>query len=124
MRGNIDAGDILVDLLRLSGHDVTLARDGEAGLEEFDRTRPQIVFCDIGLPGIDGYEVASRMRARGLVQRPSIIAVTGYSSEKASEKAVNAGFDEYVIKPVDPNALLRLVDATLRFEAAHRDAPS
>ena len=120
---NIDAGDILAELLRLSGHDVTLARDGEAGLEEFDRTRPQIVLCDIGLPGIDGYEVASRMRARGFVQRPSIIAITGYSSEKASEKAVDAGFDEYVIKPVDPNALLRLVDATLRFEAAHRDPP-
>ena len=120
---NVDAGDILVELLRMSGHDVTLARDGESGLEEFDRTRPQIVLCDIGLPGIDGYEVAARMRARGLVQRPSIIAVTGYGSEKASEKAVDAGFDEYMIKPVDPNALLRLVDATLRFEAARRERP-
>ncbi len=111
---NVDAGDILAELLRLSGHDVTLARDGEAGLEQFDRTLPQLVLCDIGLPGIDGYEVASRMRARGQALRPSIVAITGYSGAKASERALEAGFDESVIKPVDPEALLRLVDAALR----------
>jgi signal transduction histidine kinase/CheY-like chemotaxis protein len=113
---NIDAGAVLAQLLRLSGHDVTVALDGEAGLEQFDRTLPEVVLCDIGLPGIDGYEVAARMRTRDHVPRPSIIAITGYGGSKASGQAIEAGFDDYVIKPVNTEALLRLIA-----EARHRD---
>ena len=60
----------------MAGHIVTLARDGETGLEQFERTHPQVVLCDIGLPGIDGYDVVARIHSLGHEPRPTIVAIT------------------------------------------------
>ena len=113
---NVDAGDALAQLLRLSGHDVEVALDGFEGIGRFDESRPRVVLCDIGLPGINGYEVAQRMRTRRHEPRPAIIAITGYGDTQASERAFAAGFDHCVVKPVNPEALLRLIDSALLAE--------
>jgi signal transduction histidine kinase/ActR/RegA family two-component response regulator len=110
---NVDAGEILAELLRLSGHQVALALDGRAGLELFDRFNPQVVLCDIGLPGLTGYEVAMRMRERRPPRRTVLVALTGYGSAEARQRAIAAGFDRHVIKPVDPEVLLQLIDSAM-----------
>ncbi|MEO7852583.1 MAG: hybrid sensor histidine kinase/response regulator, partial [Rubrivivax sp.] len=74
---NVDAGEVLAELLSLSGHDVQVALDGQAGLDLFDRFNPQVVLCDLGLPGLNGYEVAVRMRERQPTRRPVMVALTG-----------------------------------------------
>jgi len=120
---NVDACDAMAELLRLHGHDVTVALDGLDGMERFDAVLPRVVLCDIGLPGIDGYEVARRVRARGHEPRPILVAVTGYGGTQASEDAIAAGFDRHVVKPVDPDALMRLIDAMLPAPGAAGSLP-
>ena len=110
---NVDAGVILAMLLRLSGHEVAVALDGPRALEAFAEVRPQIVLCDIGLPGMDGYAVAARMRERGPGSMPVMIALTGYGGLKDRERALAAGFDHHLVKPADPEALLRLIDSAM-----------
>ncbi|MDQ6628528.1 MAG: ATP-binding protein [Pseudomonadota bacterium] len=113
---NVDAGDALAELLRISGHEVEVARDGFAGIARFEQSRPRVVLCDIGLPGINGYEVAQRMRSSRHEPRPALIAITGYGDQQASERALAAGFDRHVVKPVNPDALLRLVESAVSAE--------
>ena len=110
---NVDAGVILAMLLRLTGHEVAVALDGPSALEAFAEVRPQIVLCDIGLPGMDGYAVAARMRERGPGPMPVMIALTGYGGPKDRERALAAGFDHHLVKPADPEALLRLIDSAM-----------
>ena len=111
---NLDAGETLAELLRWSGHHVEVALDGQTGLERFDRFLPNVVICDIGLPDIDGYEVAMRIRERRPERLPTMIALTGYGSAKDQERSVAAGFEHHLVKPVNPDALLRLIDAAMR----------
>ena len=113
---NVDAGEVLAELLRLSGHDVEVALDGSGGLDRFEQIRPQVVLCDIGLPGMDGYEVVARMRKSRHDPRPALIAVTGYGGSRNIDRALMAGFDYHVVKPVDPEAILRLIDSAMRVE--------
>ncbi len=113
---NVDAANSLADLLRISGHDVDIALDGPSGVDRFELARPQVVLCDIGLPGMDGYEVVARMRRARHDPRPALIAITGYGGSVNADRALMAGFDYHVVKPVDPEALLRLVDAAMRVE--------
>ena len=113
---NVDAGDVLAELLRLSGHEVHVARDGPGGIEQFEQVRPQVVLCDIGLPGLDGYEVVARMRKLRHDPRPALIALTGYGGAANVDRALKAGFDHHVVKPVGLDAILRLVDEALRAE--------
>jgi len=110
---NLDAGETLAELLRSVGHVVDLAIDGPSGLALFESGRPQVVLCDIGLPGIDGYEVVAQMCASSHEPRPTLIAVTGYGDPQHVERAVAAGFDHCVTKPVDPDVLLRLINGAL-----------
>ena len=110
---NLDAGETLAELLRSAGHVVDLAIDGPSGLALFESGRPQVVLCDIGLPGIDGYEVVAQMCASSHEPRPTLIAVTGYGDPQHVERAVAAGFDHCVTKPVDPDVLLRLINGAL-----------
>ncbi len=112
----VDAGEILAALLSQSGHKVEVALDGQAGLDLFDRFNPQVVLCDIGLPGLDGYEVAIRMRERRPTRRPAMIALTGYGSAKDHERSMAAGFDHHVVKPANPEVLLRIIDSAMRAE--------
>ena len=113
---NVDAGEVLADLLRLSGHEVAIALDGQAGLDLFDRFNPRVVLCDIGLPGLNGYEVAIRMRERQSTKRTVLVALTGYGSTEDRQRAIAAGFDHHVVKPVDPDALLQIIDSAMAAE--------
>ena len=110
---NFDAGETMAEVLRSVGHVVDLAIDGPSGIALFESVRPQVVLCDIGLPGMDGYEVVSRMCASRHMPKPTLIAVTGYGGPQNVERAMSAGFDHYVTKPVDPALLLQLVNAAL-----------
>jgi len=110
---NLDAGETLAELLRSVGHVVDLAIDGPSGLALFESVRPQVVLCDIGLPGMDGYEVVAQMCASSHEPRPALIAVTGYGDAEHVERAMAAGFDHCVTKPVDPDVLLRLINGAL-----------
>jgi CheY-like chemotaxis protein len=108
---NADARDALRVLLELEGHAVDLAGEGQEAVEMARTKDPDIALVDIGLPGIDGYEVARRVRARD-AHRPVLIALTGYGQPEDRRRATEAGFDDLLVKPVDPTALANLL-ATL-----------
>lgn len=108
---NADAREALRMLLELDGHAVEAAAEGVEALEIARAKDPDIALVDIGLPGIDGYEVARRVRARDR-RRPLLIALTGYGQPEDRRRATEAGFDSLLVKPVDPSALSDLL-ATL-----------
>ncbi|MEO6409101.1 MAG: ATP-binding protein, partial [Burkholderiaceae bacterium] len=116
---NVDAAEMLAMLLEMSGHAVVVALDGPEALASFARERPQVVLCDIGLPEMDGYEVARRMRAsgNGNVGMPLMVALTGYDGPTVRARALLAGFDRHMVKPVDPDEVLRLIDIHLQAAA-------
>jgi CheY-like chemotaxis protein len=113
---NIDAADLLAHLLGSSGHDVHVARDGWTGIRRLQELRPHVVLCDIGLPGMDGFEVADRMRALDVEPRPLLVALTGYGGKANAERSRAAGFDHHIVKPADLAAILRLIDEAVRAE--------
>jgi CheY-like chemotaxis protein len=103
---NDDARMALCELLRLAGHRVRAERDGAAGLATALAARPEIVLIDIGLPGIDGYEVARRIRAASSgAPRMTLVALTGYGLPEDRTRALEAGFDVHLVKPVGMSAL-------------------
>jgi two-component system, sensor histidine kinase len=106
-----DAREALQALLELDGYEVTTAAEGMAALDIARLKHPDIALIDIGLPGLDGYEVARRLRAAG-GPRPILLALTGYSQPQDRRDAQEAGFDAHLVKPVDPADLTRLL-ATL-----------
>jgi PAS domain S-box-containing protein len=108
---NIDMVRGISMLLTLKGHDVATAYDGFAALETARGFRPQFVLLDIGLPGMDGYEVASRLRREEVCKDAVIVAVTGYGREEDRRRSKEAGFDYHLIKPVDHKALLSVLSA-------------
>lgn len=108
---NVDARDALRMLLELDGHTVEAVEEGQQALEVARAKDPDIALVDIGLPGIDGYEIARRVRARDC-RRPVLIALTGYGQPEDRRRATDAGFDDMLVKPVDPTALTNLI-ATL-----------
>jgi CheY-like chemotaxis protein/two-component sensor histidine kinase len=101
---NVDAARTLGHLLGMLGHQVRLAHDGPGALATAAQAPPELVFIDIGLPGMDGYALASAMRASGLA-RASLIAVTGYGREEDVRRSAVHGFDHHLVKPVDLAAL-------------------
>lgn len=106
---NVDACDTLRTLLELAGHDVAVAYDGRAGLAAAQARRPDILICDIGLPGMDGLEIVARLRQEQPDAAPFAIALSGYGQSEDRERAMEAGFDRYLVKPVTPDLLLELV---------------
>jgi PAS domain S-box-containing protein len=106
---NADAADILAMLLRVGGHDVRTAHDGPAALETAAAFRPEVVLLDIGLPLMDGYQVARRLREQDGAKQALVVALTGYGQEEDRRRAEEAGFDAHLVKPTDPAALQRLV---------------
>jgi CheY-like chemotaxis protein/two-component sensor histidine kinase len=109
---NIDSGDTLSTLLRLEGHDVLLARSGVAALETGPSFRPEVVLCDIGLPGIDGYEVARRLRSLPHFEGVAMYALTGFMPSEADRgRPQRAGFNDYFVKPVQLDRLLKILEA-------------
>jgi len=104
---NDDAREMLRNVLVLLGHEVHEAHDGASGIEQARRVRPDAALIDIGLPGIDGYEVARRIRSE--LPGARLAAVTGYGQPEDRERALAAGFDEHLVKPVDPDQLQRVL---------------
>jgi two-component system CheB/CheR fusion protein len=102
---NADIADSLAMLLRLEGHDVATAYSGPETFEAVQRVKPEAVFLDIGLPQMDGYEIARRLRADPAAKRVHLIALTGYGQEHDRERALEAGFGAHLVKPADINAV-------------------
>lgn len=98
---NLDSAESLALLLGLQGHEVRTAADGLEALEAARSFRPEIVFLDIGLPRMDGYEVARRMRAEPGLAGATLIAMTGYGREEDVRRALETGFDRHLVKPLD-----------------------
>jgi len=109
---NADVREALRTLLEHDGHVVYEAEDGVAGIEAAMRLKPEVVLIDIGLPRADGYQVAQTLRARQDALGPNLrlVAVTGYGQLEDRRRARNAGFDEHLVKPVDPAALQRALE--------------
>lgn len=105
---NRDAADSLAELVRLFGHEAVVAYDGETAVEKANKRRPDVLLCDIGLPGMSGYDVAKAIRATH--ERPvRMIAVSGYASADDVLKAGDSGFEAHVAKPPDPDRIERLL---------------
>lgn len=98
--------------LEREGHQVDTAIDGFEGVELVRRLKPDLVVCDIGLPSMDGYEVARNLRADSQLSGTKLFALTGYGQLEDREQAFAAGFDAHLVKPVDLNELLRLIAST------------
>ena len=102
---DLDIRDALESLLAIWGHEVSIARDGHEGVEMISRLRPDVALVDIGLPGIDGYEVARAVRAAFGDGPPRLIAMTGFGQESDQRRAYEAGFDRHLVKPSSPEEL-------------------
>jgi two-component system CheB/CheR fusion protein len=107
---NVDSADSLAFLLRLKGHEVEVAYDGPGALKTAGSFHPEVVTLDIGLPGLDGYQVASRLRRRRRTATALLLALTGYGREEDQLRSLEAGFDHHLTKPVDPQVLYDLID--------------
>jgi CheY-like chemotaxis protein len=108
-----DAREALRALLELEGHRVEAAASGPRGVEIARQSQPDIALVDIGLPEVDGYEVARRLRTLA-PSRPYLIALTGYGQPDDVKRAHDAGFDAHLLKPVDPDALAKVLSAVPR----------
>ena len=102
---NADSAESLSLLLELLGYEVRTAHDGEQALEEADRFRPDLVLMDIGMPRMDGYEAARRLRQAAWAADVRLVALTGWGQDEDRRRSEEAGFDDHLIKPVDPTAL-------------------
>ena len=102
---NRDAAELLAELLGARGHEVRVALDGHAALAVVDNFVPDVAVLDIGLPVMDGYELAERLLERLAPRRPALIALTGYGQERDRRRARQSGFDFHLVKPVDAKHL-------------------
>jgi signal transduction histidine kinase len=106
---NRDAADSLRMVLELYGHQVAVAYTGPDGVKSAKAWRPDVVLCDIGLPGLDGYGVANQLRSDATTAKARLIALTGYGRDEDCRRSLQAGFDDHRTKPVDPAALQPLL---------------
>jgi CheY-like chemotaxis protein len=103
---NVDSAHILKTLLEYHGYQVSVAYNGPAGVSTAKSERPDVVLCDIGLPGMDGYAVAGALRQSPETVSAHLIAVTGYGRESDKKRALESGFDTHLVKPVNTQLLL------------------
>ncbi|MDY3558005.1 ATP-binding protein [Gemmata sp. JC673] len=106
---NPDAGDSLATLLEMTGHRVEVARSGSQGLEVAARLKPEVAVLDLGLPGMNGYELAGRIRAEPFGRATVLVALTGYGQEEDRRRTKEAGFDHHLTKPADLAALAAIL---------------
>ncbi|MEO8358518.1 MAG: PAS domain S-box protein [Vicinamibacteria bacterium] len=102
---NADAAESLAVLLSLDGHDTSVASNGPAALEAMEMAPPHVAFLDIGMPGMDGYEVARKVRANPHLGNVKLVALTGWGQDHDRRRAREAGFDHHLTKPVEPSLL-------------------
>lgn len=118
---NLDSADMIAMLLTSSGHETYTAHDGVAAVEAASRLDPDVMLLDIGLPGLNGYEAARRIREqRGDTGRPLLVALTGWGREEDRRRSQEAGFDAHVVKPVDADTLGKLL-VEFGFGAGNKD---
>ena len=108
---NRDAAESLSDVLAFLGHEGRITYDGASGLAAVRETRPDIVLCDIGLPDIDGYEVARALRAEPDLAACMLVALTGYAQPEDLKRAREAGFDRHIAKPPSLEKLEELLES-------------
>jgi two-component system, chemotaxis family, CheB/CheR fusion protein len=107
---NHDSADMLATLLQFAGHETFAAHDGSAAVEMAATLDPDVILLDIGLPILDGYEAARRIRTQqGQERRPLLIALTGWGQDEDRRRTEEAGFDAHLVKPVDDAVLARLL---------------
>jgi CheY-like chemotaxis protein len=105
---NADAANMLGMLLSAAGHDVTVEYDAASAIERSHHLRPEVCLLDTGLPDMDGYALAHRLRATPGLEQATLIAITGYGQDEARKKSTAAGFDHHLVKPIDTAKLLAL----------------
>ena len=110
---NIDAADAIGTLLSLNGYDVETANDPDEAMRRATAFDPDVILLDIGLPGMTGYELARKLHADRVASRAKLIAITGYGQPGDTDQAREAGFDSYLVKPVDLDQLHARIDAIL-----------
>jgi signal transduction histidine kinase len=113
---NMDVGDMLAAFLEQIGHEVIQAHDGRTALDVARRHQPDVIVCDLGLPGVDGYEVARTLRAIRHLRSSLLIAVSGYGESADRDKAQAAGFSHHITKPADPIEVADLIAKHVRPE--------
>src|SRR6185436_4499832 len=106
---NADVASGLAMLLTTLGHRVVTAPDGIAAIQAATESRPDVVLMDIGLPGLDGYEVARRLRTDRSLDAVTLVALTGYAGEADRQRSVSAGFNHHIAKPVSLDILEQLL---------------
>jgi CheY-like chemotaxis protein len=104
-----DSAKSLAELLTLGGHSVRIASSGPEALQQTHDATPDVVLLDIGLPGMDGWEVARRLRDQSKDKQPFVVAVTGYETTDDQWRSADAGIDLHLVKPVDPANLTGLL---------------
>jgi CheY-like chemotaxis protein len=107
---NEDAADMLAEAMRMLEVDTRVAHDGPEAIRVVEEFRPHLVFLDIGLPIMDGYELASRLLSAPTTQPPRLVAITGYGQDSDRERTAKAGFDAHLVKPVDIRVISKLLD--------------
>lgn len=105
---NPDVAEVTALLLTGAGFEVRVAFDGAAALDTATAFEPQIVFMDLGMPGLDGYEVCRRMRQSAWGKSAKVIAVSGWARPEDQQRSAAAGFDRHLVKPVDPTAFIEI----------------
>jgi len=111
---NQDAANSVSVLLEILGATVAVAYDGKSAIESFAKQNPSVVLLDIGMPGMDGYEVARTLRSRFPERRPTIVALSGWGEEDDRRKSREAGMDQHWTKPAEIEALRKLFKAAPR----------
>ena len=119
---NADTREAMVAALQLGGHDVYPAADGNAGVRKVAEVKPDVAVIDISLPGIDGYQVAHTLRRAPEHRDTVLVAISGREQPDSLRRAREAGFDEYLTKPIPPDRLVRLIDAAARNKKARASA--
>jgi len=104
-----DSAESLAMLFQMMGHDVRSALNGLEAVDVAANFRPDLIVLDIGMPGLDGYEVCRRIRQQPWAQAVVIAALTGWTRDEDKDRSQEAGFDHYLVKPIDPQALTDLV---------------
>jgi len=102
---DLDGAETLAIVLRVAGHDVQIAHDGPSTLRIAADFQPDVVFLDVGMPGMDGFETARQLRQSVQLDKAVLVALTGYGREEDRARAAQAGFDHFLVKPTPPKVL-------------------
>ncbi len=116
---NKDLSEIMCDLIGFLGHKTICSPDGKDGIAKAKEHHPDIIICDIGLPVMDGYEVAQQLRRDDEIKETFLIALSGYAGPEDRKRSREAGFDRHLAKPADISAIERVIaEASMRIKQA------